>query len=155
MTISQRVFFLLEKQGKKQNELSKFTGISTSTISAWNKRGTNPAADTISTIADFFDVSTDYLLTGKENQATTLTNDEQELLENYNKLSIENQKKVSERAKELATQSTHKEQENRPTISKSGISKMNSYEKRLLNAFKTLSYEEQIELTARAEMMSE
>ena len=72
MTISQRVFFLLEEQGKKQNELSKFTGISTSTISAWNKRGTNPAADTISTIADFFGVSTDYLLTGKET-----TSDEQ------------------------------------------------------------------------------
>lgn len=66
MTISQRVFYLLEEQNKKQNELSEFTGIPTSTISAWNKRGTNPAADTISTIADFFDVSVDYLLTGKE-----------------------------------------------------------------------------------------
>ena len=66
MTISQRIFFLMEKQGKKQKELSTFTGISTSTISAWNKRGTNPAADTISTIADFLEVSTDYLLTGKE-----------------------------------------------------------------------------------------
>lgn len=53
MTISQRVFHLLAKQGKKQNELSDFTGISTSTISAWNTRGTNPAADTISAIADF------------------------------------------------------------------------------------------------------
>lgn len=66
MTISQRVFYLLGKQGKKQNELAEYTGIPTSTISAWNKRGTNPAADTISTIADFFEVSTDYLLTGEE-----------------------------------------------------------------------------------------
>lgn len=71
MTISQRIFFLLEKQNKKQNELSKFTGISTSTISAWNKRGTNPPADTLSTIADFFDVSLDYLITGKEYQPNT------------------------------------------------------------------------------------
>ncbi len=66
MTISQRVFYLLGKQGKKQNELSEYTGISTSTISAWNKRGTNPAADTIPMLADFFGVSTDYLLTGEE-----------------------------------------------------------------------------------------
>ncbi|MDE5584618.1 MAG: helix-turn-helix domain-containing protein [Ruminococcus sp.] len=66
MTISQRIFFLMEKQGKKQKELSNFTGISTSTISAWNKRGTNPAADTISIIADFLEVSTDFLLTGME-----------------------------------------------------------------------------------------
>ena len=66
MTISQRIFYLLKKQGKKQNQLSEFTGISTSTISAWNKRGTNPAAESIPIIADFFNVSTHYLLTGEE-----------------------------------------------------------------------------------------
>ena len=46
MTISQRVFHLLAKQGKKQNELSDFTGISTSTISAWNTRGTEKSSPT-------------------------------------------------------------------------------------------------------------
>ena len=87
MTISQRVFHLLAKQGKKQNELSDFTGISTSTISAWNTRGTNPAADTISAIADFFDVSTDYLLTGTEKSSPTenLSENELEMLEEFQK----------------------------------------------------------------------
>lgn len=104
MTISQRVFYLLSKQGKKQNELSEFTGISTSTISAWNKRGTNPSADVISTIADFFGVSTEYLLTGKEK--TTLKDklnaDEYELLKIYNSLSNVSKARVKERAEVLA-----------------------------------------------------
>ena len=103
MTISQRVFYLLTKQGKKQNELSEFTGISKSTISAWNTRGTNPAADTISTIADFFDVSTDYLLTGKEKSSSlyVLSTDEQELLENFKKLSDKSKGRLLEKAEDL------------------------------------------------------
>lgn len=100
MTISQRVFYLLDKQGKKQNELAEYTGIPTSTVSAWNKRGTNPAADTISTLADFFKVSTDYLLTGKEKSspAIDLKSDEQELLHIYKGLSDISRAKVKERA---------------------------------------------------------
>lgn len=104
MTISQRVFYLLSKQGKKQNELAEYAGISTSTISAWNKRGTNPAADTISTIADFFEVSTDYLLTGEEKRssASNLNDDEQELLTYYNKLLDIDKGRVLGTAKTLA-----------------------------------------------------
>lgn len=104
MTISQRVFYLLDKQGKKQNKLAEFAGISTSTISAWNKRGTNPAADTISTLADFFKVSTDYLLTGEEKGSPTvdLTADEQELLTYYNKLHDIDKGRVLGTAKTLA-----------------------------------------------------
>ncbi|MCM1008763.1 MAG: XRE family transcriptional regulator [Ruminococcus flavefaciens] len=104
MTISQRVFHLLEKQGKKQTELSEYTGISTSTISAWHKRGTNPAADTISTIADFFEVSTDYLLTGKEKNSSSskLTDEEQEMLDLFNALSRDNKIRIKERATVLA-----------------------------------------------------
>ena len=89
MTISQRIFYLFQIQGKKQKELSKYTGISTSTISAWNTRGTDPAAEYISTIADFFEVSTDYLLTGKEKEpsAPQLSDDQQRLLQMYSMLS--------------------------------------------------------------------
>ena len=88
MTISQRIFYLFKTQGKKQKELSKCTGISTSTISAWNKRGTDPA-EYISTIADFFEVSTDYLLTGKEKESSSpqLSDDQQRLLQMYSMLS--------------------------------------------------------------------
>lgn len=102
MTISQRVFYLLDKQGKKQNELAEFTGISTSTISAWNKRGTNPAADTISTLADFFKVSTDYLLTGEEkgSHANALKQNEIEMLEIFQNFSDREQVKIIGRMEE-------------------------------------------------------
>ena len=66
MTISQRIFEELKKQKKKQKDLATYIGISTSAVSDWKKKGTNPSAENISVIADFLEVSTDYLLTGKE-----------------------------------------------------------------------------------------
>ena len=111
MTISQRVFYLLDKQGKKQNQLSKFTGISTSTISAWNKRGTDPAAENISAIADFFEVSTDFLLTGKEKNSSTanLSVNEQEMLEIFQKFNDREQIKLIGKLEELYRQKQIKE----------------------------------------------
>ncbi len=107
MTISQRVFYLLDKQGKKQNELSRFTGISTSTISAWNKRGTDPAANTISTIADFFGVSTNYLLTGQEKESLSVN--ECEMLEVFKKFDEREQIKLIGKLEELYRQKQIKE----------------------------------------------
>lgn len=70
MDISQRIIMELEKQGKKQKDLSEFAGISTSAISAWNKNNTQPASDKLSLIADFLNVSLDYLVTGEEKGKT-------------------------------------------------------------------------------------
>lgn len=111
MTISQRIFYLFKTQGKKQKELSKFTGISTSTISAWNKRGTDPAAEYISTIADFFEVSTDYLLTGKEksSQEEHLSENELEMLEIFQKFNDREQIKLIGKLEELYRQKQIKE----------------------------------------------
>lgn len=72
MTISQRIFQLLNEQNKTQKDLSKYTGISTSTISAWNTRGTNPSAETLKSISEFFGVSLEYLITGEESQNNTI-----------------------------------------------------------------------------------
>lgn len=66
MTISQRVFAELKKQKKKQKDLAEYIGISTSAVSDWKKKGTNPSAENISAIADFLEISIDYLLTGEE-----------------------------------------------------------------------------------------
>ncbi|MEZ3453931.1 MAG: helix-turn-helix transcriptional regulator [Oscillospiraceae bacterium] len=86
MTISQRIFYILKQKGKKQKELAEYTGISTSAISAWNKNNTNPAAENLSTIADFLEVSLEYLITGKE-KGICNNDPEQELIESYRKLS--------------------------------------------------------------------
>ena len=43
-------------------------GIGRSTISGWKNRGSEPSASTAQMIADYFGVSTDYLLTGTKTE---------------------------------------------------------------------------------------
>ncbi len=64
MTISQRIFELLKEKHRTQKELSEYTGISPAAISSWKSKNTNPSADKIVKIAEFFKVSPIYLLTG-------------------------------------------------------------------------------------------
>lgn len=64
MTINERFFSLLANSGTSQKEFSLKTGIPTQTISGWKSRKTDPPANLISSIAVFFDVSVEYLLTG-------------------------------------------------------------------------------------------
>lgn len=66
MTISQRIFSILKEKKKKQKELSAYTGISEAAISDWKKKGTNPSSDKIFAIANFLEVSVEYLLTGED-----------------------------------------------------------------------------------------
>lgn len=68
MTISERVFTLLEQQNKKQGDLAKRIGVRPATISDWKAKRTSPASDLLEGIADFFGVSVDYLVTGREPQ---------------------------------------------------------------------------------------
>ena len=70
MTISDRIFALLDEKGMKQKEFSEKTGISQSTISDWKKKSTNPAADKLISICEALDVSPEYLLTGVEATAS-------------------------------------------------------------------------------------
>lgn len=65
---SQRLGHLLETGGHKysrsisQAELSKVLGISRQAISSYLNESTMPTIDKIDAIADFFDVTTDYLI---------------------------------------------------------------------------------------------
>lgn len=104
MTISQRIFEELKKQGKKQKDLAVYIGLSTSAVSDWKKKGTNPAAENLSIIADFLNISIEYLLTGKEKSSptVTLTADEHELLQYFKKLSDKSKGIVLGRAEQLA-----------------------------------------------------
>lgn len=102
MTISQRIFYELKKQNKTQKQLSEFTGISTSTISAWNKNGTNPSADSIYPISQFLNISLEYLLTGNENsnikQNVISTGD---ITGNHNANIVNNENNTDEMTREL------------------------------------------------------
>ena len=105
MTISQRIFFELKKQKKSQKDLSLATGISTSTISAWNKNGANPSAEFICPIAKFLCVSLEYLLVGESDSSQIVLNEnEKRLLTLFKQLDIVQQENVIARAELLAEQ---------------------------------------------------
>ena len=75
MTISQKILALMEEKNIKQKQLADYTGISTSAISDWKKKGTNPSVDKIGLIADCLGVSIDYLL-GRTDQPNGYNNNE-------------------------------------------------------------------------------
>ena len=50
------------KRGLSQMEFSKIIGVSQQTIGSWETGRTSPDYESLNKIADFFDVSTDYLL---------------------------------------------------------------------------------------------
>ena len=69
--------------------LLKYLGKSKSSATSW-KNGTLPSGETLLKISEYFNVSIDYLLTGKENR--DLSFEESEWLSLYNQLTPEEQK---------------------------------------------------------------
>lgn len=84
---------LMNEKRLNKAQLIRATGITEGAIDGWRKKGTQPTAECLCKLADFFEVSTDYLL-GRENDIgiietrTNLTSDEQELINLYRKLSF-------------------------------------------------------------------
>ena len=66
MTINERFFKLLNERCITQKEFCEATGIPKQTMSGWKKRNTDPPASLITTIANYFDVSVEYILTGEK-----------------------------------------------------------------------------------------
>lgn len=65
-----RIERLLFENGMKQADLAKATGISTGLISQWKNRSQQPSAKKLQIIADYFGVSTDYLLGNEPKEKT-------------------------------------------------------------------------------------
>lgn len=61
MSFSERLNQLLRERGISAYRLAKDIGVSGQTVSNW-KNGSIPSADQVITVADYFNVSTDYLL---------------------------------------------------------------------------------------------
>lgn len=53
---------LLSESGKTPYQVSKDTGISTSTLSNWKNGNYNPKVDKLKILADYFGVTVDYFL---------------------------------------------------------------------------------------------
>lgn len=89
------------------SRVSKATGISTATLTSWKKGVYTPKQDKLQLIADYFNVTVDYLMTGKESEFSiemaqkdlSLSNISERLKEYALKLS-----KMSEDKQELVLQ---------------------------------------------------
>lgn len=73
MNIVQRIRRLCSDKGITLAELERTTGIANGTISKWEK--SDPKAKTVKAVADFFKVSTDYLLEGCNVKAVPIEED--------------------------------------------------------------------------------
>ena len=62
MVFVDRTLELIAKNGITKNKLLTSLGLSKNSFVDWINRGTIPSADTVSKIAQYFKVSTDYLL---------------------------------------------------------------------------------------------
>ena len=55
-----------DKLGYKDSEVAAGSGVTKSTFSDWKKGKSKPKQDKLQKIADYFGVTVDYLMTGKE-----------------------------------------------------------------------------------------
>ncbi len=75
MTISERLFKIMEQKGITAYRLSKMTGIPSRTVFDWRKKNTNPGADKIMVICEALEITPEELLIGKdEGHDAILTN---------------------------------------------------------------------------------
>ena len=89
MRIGERVHNLLEETGKKQKDLAEFLGTGASTVHGWKLGNRNPSSEMLLPICEFFEISLEYLLTGKEVEKTgtsSLSKEDAEWLDLIHKL---------------------------------------------------------------------
>lgn len=86
MDILDRITFLLE--GREQQELTNYLNLKSVAFSEWKSGKSKSYRKYLIEIAEFFNVSLDYLVYGKEKSSTSeLSEEEQELLRIYNNVS--------------------------------------------------------------------
>lgn len=79
---------LLDKKGLKNADVAKATGISNMTLSDWKRGKSVPKYKNMQKIAEFLNVSTDYLLNGNDTRidAPEFSDDQFEVLNIYAQL---------------------------------------------------------------------
>lgn len=88
MSTLDRIIYLCKKHNKTQKDLTDYLGLEKSTFTSWKKGKTASYEKHINKIAEFFNVSTDYLLNDKDSAIPT---EYQSLITSYQELSKDNQ----------------------------------------------------------------
>lgn len=73
-----------------QKDLAEIAGVTPPSVNEWKNEGAMPRADTAVKIADFFNVSTKWLITGIND--ADLSQDERDILEAYKRLNADGKK---------------------------------------------------------------
>lgn len=71
MTFSDRLDLLLTEKKETRTHLAEVIGITNQSFSDWKKRGTIPSADIVLKIANYFNVSIDWLISGNKTNEVT------------------------------------------------------------------------------------
>lgn len=91
--IVKRIDILLKEKGETRKALVSIGAIKTiASVTNWLQRGTIPSADVALIIADYFNVSVRWLITGKDNQG--YSHKEVTLLSKFAYLTEDNQRNV-------------------------------------------------------------
>lgn len=80
---------LLKLKGLKATEISKMTGISTSTLTDWKKGRYQPKQEKMQKIAECLDTTAEYILTGDIGKAPAFSAEALEMFKLYEKASPE------------------------------------------------------------------
>lgn len=102
-SIGERIISLRSIKGISQRELAKHLNISSGNLSSYENNKIKPAADTIIAICNYFNISADWLLLGKnytkdsssDEDKVILSKNEMDLIKDVRKLSEEDKKIVS------------------------------------------------------------
>lgn len=73
MSFTERVLALIQEKGTTKNKLLMELGLGKNSFVDWTEKGNLPNGATIIKIADYFGVTTDYLLKGIESQSNTIS----------------------------------------------------------------------------------
>lgn len=95
MSFVDNVLFLISQKGITKNKLLTDLKLGKNSFINWKERGTIPNGETLSKIANYFNVSTDYLL-GNEGKKITPPPEDDEAMDAYIKFS-----KLDKDSKEL------------------------------------------------------
>ncbi len=92
METIKRIIALMNKNSISAHKLEVSAGLSISSVQSWKNGKAKPSVEAIKKIAEYFNVSTDYLLLGVK---TTLTEEEKKLVSLIAELTDEETKELS------------------------------------------------------------
>lgn len=90
------------KHRMTQDELAARVNLTQNSVSAWERRGAVPPMEILTKLSKIFNVSIDYLLTGKKSNARECTFEELQLLEKYDRLTNDQKILIQNLLTELA-----------------------------------------------------